>query len=97
MSGKRILDNNQLLREKVWALLSYPDGSEFCFQTTLNADILRELGITLEENKLPRLDKTYYWNGRNIYRQFSVVGVKVSLWDAMTYTHEPSYQLSKFF
>lgn len=96
MPGKRIDDANALLTSKVWALLKYPDNSEFCFQTTLSPDILLEFGIVLEEGKLPRIDKKYYWGGRYIYRQFPVSGVKVSLWDSLTYTHRASFEMHEF-
>lgn len=96
MSGERIYDTQALTRGKVWVLLTYSDGSEFCFQTTLNQDILRDEGVTLEEGKLVRLDKKYFWNGQWIYRQFPFDGVTVSLWTALHYNHEPSYRMHKF-
>ena len=96
MSGKKITDKNALAVQKVWALLRYSDGSEFCFQTTLCPDILRELGIVLEEGKLVRLDKKYYWNGKYVYRQFPYAGATISLWDQLTYTHRASYELHEF-
>jgi hypothetical protein len=96
MPGKRITDNSVLMKQKVWALLRYSDGSEFCFQTTLCPDILRELGIVLEEGKLVRLDKQYYWNGRFIYRQFPYENCSITLWDSLTYTHRASYELHEF-
>lgn len=96
MCGERILDKNKLLTGLVWVLLTYRDKSEFCFQTTLNNDILREKGITLEEGKLPRLDKTYYVNGKFVYRQFPVEGAKLSLWTALTYTDIRSEAMHKF-
>lgn len=96
MPGNRIDDVNALASGKAWALLTYSDKSEFCFQTTLCESILRELGIVLEEGKLPRIDKQYYWNGKFIYRQFPIAGASVTLWDALTYTHRPSYELHNF-
>lgn len=96
MSGKPITDKSALVQRKVWALLTYSDGSQFCFETTLNADILLELGIQLEEGMLPRIDKKYYWGGQYIYRQFPISGVRISLWDACTYTHSASQQLHDF-
>ena len=96
MSNGRITDLNALTAGKVWALLRYGDNSEFCFQTTLNPDILRDLGITLEEGKLPRLDKQYYLGGRHVYRQFAVDAAQVTLWDSLTYTHRPSYEMHPF-
>lgn len=96
MPGKRITDANALATSKVWALLKYPDGSEFCFQTTLSGDILREYDIILEEGKLPRIDKKYYWGGRYIYRQFPISGTTITLWDNLTYTHRASYEMHEF-
>lgn len=95
--GNQIKDVNSLLRGKVWALLTYEDGSQFCFETTLNSILLRELGIVLEEGHLPRLDKKYYWNGRFIYRQFDVSKATLTLWDSLTYTHLESFKLHEFF
>lgn len=85
-----------LLEKLVWALYTYPDGSQFCFQTTLNGDILREHGIILEENKFPRLDKKYYERGRYVYRQFSFNNVRVTLWDAEHYTDADSFKVCEF-
>ena len=96
MIGNRISDNQALVERKVWVLLTYGDGSQFCFETTLNVEILREYGIILEEDKLPRLDKKYYWDGQYVYRQFSYIGAEISLWDSLTYTHEMSARLHEF-
>ncbi len=91
------LTNKQVLVEKpVWALLTYSDGSQFCFQTTLNQDILRDKGIILEEGKLPRLDKTYYMYGKYVYRQFSIEGASISLWDGEHYDDPASCALKDF-
>lgn len=79
-----------------WALLTYADGSQFCFQTTLNPNILRERGVVLEEGKLVRLDKKYYMHGKYVYRQFPFGGTRVTFWDAMTYTDPRSAQLRDF-
>lgn len=95
-SGQRITDSSQLTTGLVWALLTYKDGSEFCFQTTLNGSILREYGITLEEGCLPRLDKKYLYNGEMVYRQFPYEGAKVSLWTEETYTNKESENLRIF-
>ena len=96
MAGNRITDTSVLQKGLVWALLTYADGSEFCFQTTLNLDILRERGVVLEEGMLVRLDKKYYWNRQYVYRQFSYKGARVSLWDALTYTNKDSMKLHEF-
>ena len=96
MAGNKIVDKNTLLKELVWVLLTYADGSEFCFQTTLCPEILNGFGVVLEEGKLVRLDKKYYWGGQFVYRQFPHSGARITLWDALTYTHEPSYRLHKF-
>lgn len=96
MPGNQIKDVNILTTSTAWALLRYHDQSEFCFQTTLCTDILKDLGIILEEGKLPRIDKKYYWNGKFIYRQFPIADTTVTFWDALTYTHRPSYSLHEF-
>lgn len=96
MPGKKFTDKNVLLTDKVWVLLTYPDKSEFCFQTTFCPEILRELGITLEEGRLVRLDKKYYMGGQFVYRQFPFANASISLWDSLTYTHKPSYELHQF-
>lgn len=94
--GKQYKDTSVISKQLVWALLTYSDGSQFCFQTTLNSGILREYDVVLEEGKLVRLDKKYYWNGRYVYRQFPFAGAKISLWDRMTYTHPESARLRDF-
>lgn len=94
--GSKITDSNKLLTDKVWALLHYSDGSEFCFQTTLNSDILYQYGIVLEEGKLPRLDKKYLEFGQMVYRQFNFQGAQITLWDSMTYTDETSAHLREY-
>lgn len=96
MPGKRIKDAGQLNEELVWVLFTYRDGSQFCFQTTLSRNILRERGVVLEEGKLVRLDKKYYVNGKYVYRQFPFADVSISLWDDCTYTHEPSARMHEF-
>lgn len=96
MAGNRINDSNSLVNGVVWALLTYPDGSEFCFQTTLNGAILAKYGIILEEGKLARLDKKYLVKGDMVYKQFKFEGAKISLWDAETYTDPVSASLRKF-
>lgn len=96
MPATQITNKSALTDDLVWALLTYNDGSQFCFQTTLNVDILRERGVVLEEGKLVRLDKKYYWNGQYIYRQFPFSGAKISLWDRLHYTHAESLQLHEF-
>lgn len=92
----RINDINVLSDKLVWVLLRYSDGSEFCFQTTLNQQILNSNGIILEEGCLVRLDKKYLENGAMVFRQFSYDGASVSLWDKLTYTDEMSMKLHKF-
>lgn len=96
MSATQITNRDALVEGLVWALLTYKDGSQFCFQTTLNSDILRERGIVLEEGKLARLDKKYYWGGQYIYRQFNYVGAKVSLWTGLHYEHMDSLKVHDF-
>lgn len=96
MDGEKITDKSVLAEKLVWVLLRYKDGSEFCFQTTLNSKILREHGVVLEENKLVRLDKKYYMNSKFIFRQFSYVDAKISLWKSLHYTNEESLRIHKY-
>lgn len=97
MPGNKYTDKNVLMSKLVWVLYTYPDNSEFCFQTTLSPDILRERGVVLEEGHLVRLDKMYYIGGQMVYRQFPYQGVVISLWDALTYTDERSMKMHPFF
>ena len=92
----RVRDANTLSAGLIWVLFRYADGSEFCFQTTLNEDILRAHGIVLEEGCLVRLDKKYLENGAMVYRQFNYDGVSISMWDKLTYTDSMSASLHKF-
>lgn len=92
----RLHDSSLLTKELVWVLFQYPDKSEFCFQTTLNPELLHQYGVVLDEGKLVRLDKKYLEKGQFVYRQFSFHGVKISLWDEETYTDELSSRLRKF-
>ena len=92
----RISDINSLSERRVWALLKYEDGSEFCFETTLNPDILNGLGIVLEEGKLVRLDKKYYIGGAFVYRQFPYSEASITLWDELHYTDKFSLKLHQF-
>lgn len=94
--GNRIKDSSALTAGLVWVLLRYEDGSEFCFQTTLNSSLLHKYGVVLEEGKLVRLDKKYLMHGEMRYRQFPFAGVSISLWDSMTYTDERSARLRDF-
>lgn len=96
MLATRVNDKSALTEGLVWVCLTYKDGSQFCFQTTLNVDILREKGVVLEEGKLARLDKKYYWGGQYIYRQFPFVGASVSLWTGLHYDHVESYKVHEF-
>lgn len=94
--GNKIQDKSAITSGLVWVLFRYSDGSEFCFQTTLNPVLLHQYGIVLEEGKLARLDKKYLENGEMCYRQFSFDGAKISFWDRMTYTDEASAALRDF-
>lgn len=94
--ANRISDKSALTTGLVWVLLRYPDDTEFCFQTTLNGEILSQLGIVLEEGKLVRLDKKYFVRGDFVYKQFPYVGVSVSLWDSEHYTDPTSASLRDF-
>ena len=94
--ANKISDPAALTNGLVWVLLTYDDGSEFCFQTTANTQILSKLEITLEEGCLVRLDKKYLEQGQMVYRQFPYVGIKASLWDAEHYTDPVSARLSQF-
>ena len=94
--ANKITDPTALTKGLVWVLLTYSDGSEFCFQTTANTQILAKLGVTLEEGCLVRLDKKYLEHGQMVYRQFPYVGIKASMWDAEHYTDMTSARLSPF-
>lgn len=94
--GNRIKDSSALTSGLVWVLLRYKDGSEFCFQTTLNTQLLHQYGVILEEGKLVRLDKKYLVRGDMVYRQFPYGDASISLWDSETYTDEHSAELRKF-
>ncbi len=96
MAATRITDKSALTEGLVWVLLTYSDKSQFCFQTTLNTSILRDKGVVLEEGKLVRLDKKYYWGGQYIYRQFSYVGATISMWTSLHYDHPESYKVHEF-
>lgn len=89
-------DASILQKGLVWVLLKYPDKSEFCFQTTLNPELLRKYDVILEEGKLVRLDKRYLQNGQMVYKQFPYGNAKITLWDGMTYTDEKSAELRDF-
>ena len=91
------LDPQELSKRKVWVTLTYDDGSEFSFQTTLNPEILNSLGIQLIPGCLARLDKKYYLDGLMQYKQFPYQGAAVSVYDSMHYTHKASVELSKYF
>lgn len=97
MTGRRITDANALMAERVWVLLTYPDGSEFCFQTTLNPALLHQEGVVLDEGKLVRLDKKYLVNGQMVYRQFPYEGAVISMWTSETYNDPMSAKLRAFF
>lgn len=94
--AKKITDKSALQEGLVWARLRYRDGSEFCFQTTLNPGILRGKGVVLEEGMLVRLDKSYYVGGKYVFRQFPFEGAQVSLWDGLAYTHKGSADMHEF-
>lgn len=96
MSAERITTKSALADGLVWVLLTYPDTSQFCFQTTLNPSILRKKGVVLQEGKLVRLDKKYYWNGQYIYRQFDYIGASISLWTDLHYDHSDSFAIHEF-
>ena len=92
----KITDQKALLTGLVWVLLTYKDGTEFCFQTTLNPTILRERNVILEENKLVRLDKKYFYRGQMQYRQFPYDGATITLWDGLHYNDPNSLRLHEF-
>ena len=96
MPGSRITDISALETGRVWALLTYSDGSQFCLLTTLNTKLLNEYGIILEDDCLPRLDKKYLVRGEMIYKQFRYTNASISLWTAETYTDKMSAVLSRF-
>lgn len=90
------LTRDDLATKRVWVLLRYPDGSEFSFQTTLNPELLRQLGVQLLPGTLVRLDKKYYINGQMVYKSFPYAGATISVWDEETYTDPKSQELSKY-
>ena len=96
MKANRITDSSAIGSRLVWVLLRYADKSEFCFQTTLNTDILRKKGVVLEEGMLVRLDKKYYLDGTYKYKQFPYQGASISLWDGLMYTDKKSMELHDF-
>lgn len=67
----------ELLKGIVWVHLIYKDGTEICFQTTLNVQELAKRHITLQENSLPRLDKMYVVNKIRGYKNIPLAGVVV--------------------
>lgn len=92
----QIKDKQAIARGTVWVLLRYSDGSEFCFQSTLNPAMLSQRGIALEEGKLPRIDKKYLHNNREVYRQFAYEGATITFWDGCHYTDDESRKLHDF-
>lgn len=88
---------HDITKEMVWVSLTYPDKSQFCFQTTLNPAILKRYDILLKENCLPCLDKQYYINKEMIYKQFELTDdVAVKVIDRPVYTDEMSEKLKDF-
>lgn len=84
-------------KEIVWVCFTYPDKSQFCFQTTLSPLILKRYGILLKENSLPCLDKRYYINKEMVYKQFELTDdVTVKIIDKPVYTDELSKKLKDF-
>lgn len=96
MQASRLTDKSLLTSGIVWVLLTYADGSQFCFQTSLNPDVLRDRGIVLEEGKLPRLDKQYFVWGQMVYRQFPFAGTTVQLWTGEHYDDPASEAIKDF-
>lgn len=84
-------------KEIVWVRFTYPDKSQFCFQTTLSPPILKRYGILLKENSLPCLDKRYYINKEMVYKQFELTDdITVEIIDKPFYTDELSKKLKDF-
>lgn len=85
------------MNEIIWVRLTYPDKSQFCFQTTLSPSILKRYGILLKENSLPCLDKRYYINKEMVYKQFELTDdVAVEVMDYPNYTDQISKMLKDF-
>lgn len=86
-----------IMNEIVWVRLTYPDKSQFCFQTTLSPSILKRYAILLKENSLPCLDKRYYINKEMVYKQFGLTDdVSVEVMDNPNYTDRISKKLKDF-
>ncbi len=84
-------------KELVWVLLSYKDGSQFCFQTTLNPGLLKKYGVLLLDNCLPCLNKRYYVNRELVYKQIELTDdVSVKIIHKPVYTDTLSEQLKDF-
>lgn len=96
LMATKLTDKSALIQGLVWVLLTYPDGSEFCFQTTLNPQLLNSYGVVLEEGKLARLDKQYIHHGAMVYRQFPHAGAVLSLWSECHYEDAESAKLHDF-
>lgn len=90
------MDTPDILNEIVWVRLTYPDNSEFCFQTTLNSTILNRRGIVLQEGKLVRLDKQYLYGTKMQYKQFSIENCKVDILSSKEYRDANSAFLHDF-
>lgn len=80
----------------MWVRLTYADGSQFCFQTTLNPGILNRHNITLKEDHLVRLDKKYLVGTEMVYKQIAIDEVAVDILPQLSYTDADSEFLHQF-
>lgn len=80
----------------MWVRLTYADGSQFCFQTTLNAGILNRHNIILKEDHLVRLDKKYLVGTEMVYKQIPIDEVAVDILPQLSYTDADSEFLHQF-
>lgn len=76
----------------------YRDGTELCFTTTLNPQILAEKGIILQEDSLPVLDKKYSMHKQQFYKQVPLKEVtSFNIVDKPIYQDKKAEILSAFF
>lgn len=81
----------------VWVRLRFSDCSELCIQTTLNANILTQKGIVLEDGHLPMLNKKYIIDKQEVYKQIPTTNVlTATIIEMPEYSDEFSSILSKF-
>lgn len=96
MESARQLSVKDVLERKVWVRFEEIDGSQFCFETTLNLSILRSMGISLEKDAFPRLDKKYLEFNKFVYKSFIPNTNNITFWDRMNYTDKKSKDFHEF-